>query len=92
LMHRPGWESSLEGWDTAKSMLDYASRALLGDKAGLQLTLPEDKDGERFGAFPSEAEVLVVAGDCGGLNPLLGEISPRVVSRICALIVAACCR
>lgn len=63
-----------DGWDTAKMALGAITKTLLGEKAGIQLAQVQDsRFEEQFGSFPMAAEVLVVAGDCGEINPLISE-------------------
>ena len=77
LRPRPGGDDE-SMWDSAFNLI---SRTVLGTKAGLELACTESADHERlFGTLPNYCKVLVIAGDCGSVNPLLKGPNDGVVT------------
>ncbi|EKX41383.1 hypothetical protein GUITHDRAFT_142074 [Guillardia theta CCMP2712] len=69
-------------WDLAiNQAASSLSDSLLGHKAGRELQAVEEGRGDwSFGNLPSYCRTLIIAGDCGAINPLLQGPNDGVIT------------
>lgn len=73
-------KQNIRGIETVRSVIHGTARAVLGDHSGAELLMKDERWFKRqIGQIPQEIEVLVIAGSCGRMNPLIDGDSDGVV-------------
>lgn len=67
------------GPDLARRALRGATRVVMGENSGMELRKYGPEWFERAGEFPRDAELLVVEGAMGRINPMVGSESDGIV-------------